>query len=204
MTHRTTAIRSTFDRLPAAILVLGVTYALILPRTLLTDSVAAIAGPISTYLQQALGLPAVLSSGNILLGHQKISVEGESGGAVFLAVFIAVTLAVAVRMDRPLWEKCLLVLSTIPLGLIAVVIRLTGTCALVYAAGPELAQSDCHPWTMLTMCALALGLFGLEVKYLKHLLIEADPTSANRPIRTFPAAHPPNRRLPISSACAAS
>jgi exosortase len=144
-------------------------------ETWLSDPLQVFATQASTYVLQTLGFPA-LSQGNIIiLNDSKIGVEEACNGLGMLDVFLAASTAWAFMMKRPLWEKGLVMVSGVPIALIANVMRITATGVLCEWAGSHFAITVFHDWWGWLMMPLALALLWLETRLLSWLV--AAPTA---------------------------
>lgn len=125
----------------------------------------------STYALQTMGVPAI-SRGNVIwLTEAKIGVVEACNGLPMMMMFFAITLGAALLIQRPLWEKTLITLSAIGIGLVANVIRITVTAFLHEYVGSELADRVFHDLAGWLMMPLATVILGLEMYVLSKLLI---------------------------------
>jgi exosortase/archaeosortase family protein len=108
-----------------------------------------------------------------------------------LVVFFALSTAVAMLMRKPLGERVVVALSALPIALVSNILRITVTGLLHDTAGREVADAVFHDLAGWLMMPLALAFLGLELKLLKHLLIEPDRK---------PVATPPRPELPLPRA----
>lgn len=138
----------------------------------------ALAGPLqrlatvaSTYVLQTFGLPAVAEGNIIIMQEAKIGVEEACNGLGMLVTFFALTTAVALVLQRPLLDRLVIVLSALPIALLANLIRIVATGLAAEYAGPELADLIFHGLAGLLMMPLALALLGLELLVLSRLLV---------------------------------
>jgi len=123
----------------------------------------------SSYLMQTLGLPAVPEDRAILLGEVKLDIVGACSGLGMFLMFIAVAIVVAVLIRRPWWERIVILVSAIPITLVANFARITLTGVLHETVGPTLANLVFHDWSGWLMILLAAGLFWLELAFLARL-----------------------------------
>lgn len=136
-----------------------------------------LAGPLQTLatigsvsVLQALGTP-VLAEGNvILIGSQRLEVAEACRGLSMLLSFVALISAMVILVRRPLWERVVLVLSTVPIALLCNIIRIA-TTALLYERFNRPVQ-EVHDWAGLAMMVLALGFVLLELKVMSWLVVE--------------------------------
>jgi exosortase len=133
----------------------------------------------STYLLQLLGFPA-LSEGNIILiGELRLGVVEACSGLGMLVTFFALATAVALVIRRGPADRVVLVVSAVPIALIANVLRITATAAAHVKLGSAAANGWLHDVSGWLMMPLALGLLVLELWYLDRLF---RPDEAPRPL----------------------
>jgi exosortase len=132
----------------------------------------------STYILQTMGLPAIAEGNVIQLSEQKIGVAEACSGLRMLMSSAALAFGLAFMINRPIWERGLIVLSAIPIAIITNVIRIvvTGICYEYLSA--ETAEHFFHDLAGYFMMPIALGLLWLEMEILSRLTIErtASPT----------------------------
>ena len=147
----------------------------------------------STFLMQTVGLPA-FAEGNrheIVVGGMthRIGVAEACSGLSMLMIFFALSAAVSVVARRPKIERMVVLLSAIPIALVANILRITITGVMLYElegqhllfepagwtvidmSGAEFSHSFFHDWAGWLMMPLALGLLWLEVGILRRLFL---------------------------------
>jgi exosortase len=130
----------------------------------------------STYALQTLGFPA-LAEGNIIhIGEVRLGVVDACSGLGMLMTFFALSTAVAVIIERRLADRLLIVVSAVPIAVIANVARITATGGAHYGFGPAAGQFM-HDWAGWMMMPLALVLMWLELQFLNRLLVEVGPAA---------------------------
>ncbi len=132
-------------------------------QTALGGSLQRIATLISTYALQTLGVPAVSEGNVILLTDSKLGVVEACNGLSMLITFFALSTAVAIIAQRSLPEKVLIVLSALPIAILANVARITATGVLVEAARDDLARAVFHDLAGWLMMPLALAMLLVEL-----------------------------------------
>jgi len=149
----------------------------------------------STYLMQTLGMPA-LAMGNVIhVDKVEIGVVDACSGLRMLMTFIALSVAYAMLLQRPWWEKGIIVASSLPISIISNVLRITLTGALFHLEsrqGWDLGRwahrfsHDLGGWLMMP---IALAQLMLVLWLLKNLFLE-EPELDDVPIAglTVPAA----------------
>ncbi len=169
-------------------------------NAILADPLQRLATIGSTGLLQLIGLP-VLAEGNVIfVGADRLEVARACNGLSMLLSFVTLITAtvLTVARDRPVWERVVLLLSTLPIALVANILRIAATAVLYYAFGPnapmfwpvrlwfptvdQLAH-DTAGWAMMPM---ALALIFLEMRLLSWLVVEEE--AAAKPMLFFPAA----------------
>jgi exosortase len=133
----------------------------------------------STYLLQALGYPALAEGNVILIGDLKLGVVEACSGLGMLMTFFALSTAMALIVRRGPLDRALLVVSAVPIALIANILRITATAAAHVSLGSDAANGLLHDVSGWLMMPLALGLLWLELLYLDRLFI---PAAKSRPL----------------------
>ncbi len=126
----------------------------------------------STYLLQTLGFMAFADGYVIQLNDAKIGVVEACSGLSMVITFIALSTGAALVVKRPLFDRIVLVASSVPVALLANIIRITVTGILHDTVGGHAADTFYHDLAGWLMIPLALGLYWLEIWVLSHLLVE--------------------------------
>lgn len=135
----------------------------------------------SAFAMQTLGL-AAYTQGNIInltdsTGHTiELGVIDACSGLKMLIVFFCLTTAMAIVVDRPIGERLLILLSTLPIALFCNITRITATGVLYVVAGEKWANLVFHDLAGWLMMPLALCLLWLELKLLNALFIDESPS----------------------------
>jgi exosortase len=129
----------------------------------------------STYCMQTAGLPALAEGNIIVLDEVRIGVVEACSGLSMLFTFFALATGLVLVIRRRWTDKVLIVLSAIPIAVVANVARITVTGILHETVGSRLANLVFHDLAGWLMMPLALGLLGAELLLLSHLLVEPDP-----------------------------
>jgi exosortase len=141
----------------------------------------------STYVLQTSGFPA-LAEGNIIhIDHIKLGVVEACSGLGMLVTFFALATALALITRAPLPDRIVLVVSAIPIALIANVARITATAVAHTTLGPEAGNAVMHDLAGWLMMPLALALMWLELWLLDRLF----PTPLDRPLAPLQPFNPP-------------
>jgi exosortase len=124
----------------------------------------------ATSLLNRVGIP-VLCQGNtmILPGDIHLFVAEACSGIRQLTGFLALTTAVAFLTNRPVWWRATLIMSSIPIALLANVSRVTLTAWLCYSIDPALAFGLFHTFEGLLMMVVGLLILGGECALLNTI-----------------------------------
>jgi exosortase len=142
-------------------------------QTALGGALQTIATKLSTYALLTFGAPAISEGNVILLNDVKIGIVEACSGLGMLVTFVALATAVALLMrSSELWLRIAVVLSALPVAVLANVTRITVTGLLFNAAQDHLAQVVFHDVAGWLMMPLALLMLFAEVYVLKRLIID--------------------------------
>jgi exosortase/archaeosortase family protein len=108
------------------------------------------------------------------LNEARIGVVEACSGLSMLITFIALSTASALVVKRPLLDRIVLVVSSVPVALLANIIRITVTGILHDTVGGHAADTFYHDLAGWLMIPLALVLYWLEIWVLSHILIETE------------------------------
>jgi len=134
----------------------------------------SVATDASTFLLQLSGLPAVAEGNVILVDDLRLGVAEACSGLSMLLIFVALGVAFAAVVKRPLLDRAILVASSIPIALLANIVRITVTGALHVWVGSRIANLVFHDLAGWLMMPLALGLLWLEMKFLSYVLVDEE------------------------------
>lgn len=102
----------------------------------------------------------VVRQGNVLqLPRLKLLVEEQCSGAHSLYALGALGLAWVAFVPRPAWLRVVLVVSTVPVAMLANAVRVTGTGVLAYRVDPAYATGVSHQTAGMIVFGIGLGLF---------------------------------------------
>jgi exosortase len=143
-------------------------------QTALAGPLQGVATGVSTFFLQTLGLPALAEGNVIVLNDVRIGVVEACSGLTMLTTFLALATAVALVIKRPWTDRLVIVVSAVPIAVVANAIRITATGVLYDAVSSEAAHAVFHDWAGLLMMVVALALLGLVYKVLGWLLVKAE------------------------------
>lgn len=134
----------------------------------------------SAFALQTFGLPAVTQGNIILLSDVQgqpieLGVVDACSGLKMLIVFFCLTTAFAILVKRPIGERLLILLSTIPIAMICNITRITVTGLLYATVGEKLANLVFHDLAGWLMMPMALLLLWGELWLLSVLFVDDSP-----------------------------
>ena len=101
-----------------------------------------------------------------------LDVAEACSGMRLLMAFLALGVAMAYLHYRPMWQRAVLLLSTVPIAVLCNVIRVTATGFIYVLAGQTYTQGVYHDMLGLAMLPLAFGFYGLLAWFMSSLFIE--------------------------------
>jgi exosortase len=141
-----------------------------------------IASVMSNYMLQTLGLESYLSGNRITIdGHIELNVAEACSGLRMSTIFLAMSVAMIMIIERPIWHKAIIVMSSIPIALITNTIRIVVTGLMMKAWGQEseIATKFFHDAAGWIMMPIALGFLYAEMVLLDHLVVEEEVARSN-------------------------
>ncbi len=143
-----------------------------LERTL-SDPLQVLGASESAWFIQAFGIPAIAQGNTILMGETRLGVAEACSGLRMLMVFFAISASAVIISNRTRWEKLLILLSAIPIALIANIVRIVATAVAHQSFGRETADLIFHDLSGWLMMPLAMLLLYLELKILDLVFVKA-------------------------------
>ncbi len=130
----------------------------------------------STFVLQTLGV-AAFRTGNLISipgSDQPMNVAEGCAGLRMATIFGALAVAMVFIIERPWWDKLVILLSSIPIAIFVNIVRITATGLLYTMVGPQnlAVHKIMHDWAgLLIMMPLAMALLWLELQVLERLTI---------------------------------
>lgn len=144
---------------------------------MLKANLQSIATTASCYSLQVLGIPAIAEGNIIWLSSQAVGVAEACNGLRMLTSFFAISVAACFVLDRPVWQKIVLVLSAPMIGVIANTFRITLT-GVVYEQGVSKSVSEfVHDFAGWIMMPLAIAILMVELWVLAGLVLPEESGS---------------------------
>jgi exosortase len=147
----------------------------------LAQPLRRLATTMSTYVLQTCGYAAIAEGNVILIDQIRLGVADACSGLGMLTTFIALATAMALVVRAPVTDRTVLVISAVPIALIANVTRIAAMGITYDALGSDAAQVALHDVTGWLMMPFALLLLWLELRFLNRLLVPR-PVSAPSPL----------------------
>jgi len=101
-----------------------------------------------------------------------LNVAEACSGMRLLTAFLALGVAMAYLHYRPIWQRLILLASTIPIAIICNIVRVTVTGFIYVFIGSEYASGIYHTVLGLLMLPLAFGLYGSLAWFMSSLFVE--------------------------------
>jgi exosortase len=145
---------------------------------------------LSTNALQTFGFFAQADGNVIVLSELDMGIVEACSGLRMVSVFMALTVGSCFLMRRPIWQKCVIVLSCFPIAVACNVARITATGVLYEVSDREFAEFVFHDLAGWLMMPLALLLLLLEVKIFDLIyVIESVPAASQDPNQAIPQGH---------------
>ncbi len=118
----------------------------------------------------------IVHHGQVL--EPKLNVAEACSGMRLLMAFLALGVAMAYLHYRPLWQRIVLLLSTIPIAVLCNIIRVSTTGFIYVFIGPQYTVGIYHDALGIAMLPLAFGLYGLLAWFMASLFVEESEQTA--------------------------
>lgn len=171
--------RANLQWLAPPILLLG--FLLPIPTAIahaVAEPLQRVVSSMAAYLTQTYGFPAVPSGSLILAGSASVDVTRHCVGLGSLLPFVAAATGLALLIDRPWWQRVLLVVSSLPIGIGSLAVVLSVHCVL--AGGDSLLLDVVHRQGPALALLLAVLLYAFEFVYFSRLVVEPDAVPVGR------------------------
>jgi exosortase len=159
----------------------------------------------STYVLQTLGFMAFAEGNVIRMGEVRLNVVEACSGLSMLVIFFALSTAVTLLVNRPWYEKLVIIVSAVPIALMSNITRIVVTGIMHKTVGQEWADFVFHDLAGWLMMPLALGMLWVELRLLAWVFIPRDKRDV--PVLSFsptgkplPGATPTNKAKDATAA----
>jgi exosortase len=116
----------------------------------------------------------VVYKGRVL--EPALDVAEACSGMRLLMAFVALGVAMAYLHERALWQRIVLLVSTIPIAIFCNVVRVTITGFIYVLVDPKYAQGIYHDMLGMAMLPLAFGLYGFLAWLMSNLFMDESET----------------------------
>lgn len=145
----------------------------------LTMPMRQLAAKVASVLLNLVGQMQATASGvviDVIYKGQRLdpplNVAEACSGMRLLMAFLALGVAMAYLHYRPIWQRLVLLASTIPIAVFCNIIRVTVTGFIYILIHPKYAQGIYHDILGLAMLPLAFGLYGFLAWFMSSLFVE--------------------------------
>ncbi len=150
------------------------------PLLLFLQKLAASA---STTVLQVLGTMATRQGNKMIVEGIELEVAQACSGLRMLTIFGAMVIALVLLIERPWWDKLILLLSALPIALMTNIIRITVTALLFLAvrgtSWEEPLHEQIHDVAGYAMIFIAGGIMWMEYKVLSWVFVEERDDAAH-------------------------
>jgi len=101
-----------------------------------------------------------------------LNVAEACSGMRLLMAFVALGVAMAYLHYRPLWQRLVLLVSTVPIAILCNIVRVTATGFIYVLIHPKYTQGIYHDILGLAMLPLAFGMYGVLAWFMSSLFID--------------------------------
>jgi len=112
-----------------------------------------------------------------------LDVAEACSGMRLLMAFLALGVAMAYLHYRPVWQRLVLLASTIPIAILCNIVRVTVTGFIYVLGNPKYAQGIYHDLLGMGMLPLAFGLYGALAWFMSNLFLEEAQMQKNVIVR---------------------
>lgn len=103
---------------------------------------------------------------------EPLNVAEACSGMRLLMAFLALGVAMAYLHYRPVWQRIVLLVSTIPIAILCNIVRVTVTGFIYVLIHPKYTQGIYHDMLGLAMLPLAFALYGFIAWFMSSLFVE--------------------------------
>ena len=103
---------------------------------------------------------------------EPLNVAEACSGMRLLMAFLALGVAMAYLHYRPLWQRIILLASTIPIAILCNILRVTVTGFIYVLIHPKYTQGIYHDVLGLGMLPLAFAMYGFLAWFMSSLFLE--------------------------------
>lgn len=131
-----------------------------------------IAAAASEFVLQTVGFPTYREGVVLFVKDHALEVEKACSGLSMLLTFLALSTGMALLVTRPWVDRVLILVSAVPVAVLANVIRIALTGVLYNEAGKELGDRVFHDFAGWMMMPIALAILWGELKLLDWVWVD--------------------------------
>jgi len=140
-------------------------------ETLLSGPLQKFATVVSANILQTFGFFAQADGTVIILSEADLGIVEACSGLRMLIAFLALSVAIAVVIDRPKWQRWAVIVGAVPVALVCNVGRIVVTAIVLETAGKKWADLVFHDLAGWLMMPAGLALLWLQLVFLKRLIV---------------------------------
>lgn len=126
----------------------------------------------SEFFLQLIGYPTYREGVILYVKDHALEVEKACSGLSMLLTFAAISTGMALVVERPWFDRILILVSAVPVAVLSNVIRITLTGVLYNEGGKELGDKVFHDFAGWMMMPIALAVLWLELKVLDWVWVD--------------------------------
>jgi len=163
-------------------------------QTAMSGELQAVATRASAFLLVTAGLPAVTEGNVIVLGDVRVGVVEACSGLGMGVTFLALAAAYALVSPAARAVRLAVMLSALPIAVLANVARIAATGLLFHLDRSEAARAVYHDLAGWLMIPLGCGMILFEAWFLGRIVAPVAPERGGPPVLEFPTPGPPAPR----------
>jgi exosortase len=101
-----------------------------------------------------------------------LDVAEACSGMRLLMAFVALGVAMAYLHERPIWQRLVLLASTVPIAILCNIVRVTAAGFIYVLIDPKYSQGVYHDLLGICMLPLAFALYGFLAWFLSNIFVE--------------------------------
>ncbi|MCS6866304.1 MAG: exosortase/archaeosortase family protein [Gemmataceae bacterium] len=141
-------------------------------ETALSWQLRKVASIAAEFVLQTIGYPTYREGIILHVQDHVLEVEKACSGLSMLLTFVALSVGMAILVQRPWLDRGLILVSAIPVAVVSNVIRIALTGVLYNEGGKELGDRIFHDFAGWLMMPIALAILWAELKLLDWVLVD--------------------------------
>ncbi len=141
----------------------------------LLGNLQRLAAMCSNWTLQTMGISSIRDGNRIIIDGlaNPLHVADGCSGLRMLTIFCSLAVAMAMLIRRPWWDRFVILLSAIPIAVVANIIRITLISLLYMLFGQDTQWLDkiIHDWAGFAMMPIGLGILWVEMQILSRITV---------------------------------